>query len=221
MVIIQHYIDGYLKMKVLGYEFNCPYWSNKIKNKNEILRGFLDGKGDSESIRLKLEKLFSVEPNKAAILSDPEKFRKFAKRHNIGIDCSGLVYRILDNFANLSEIFPGGINKTNVKKLTAEEFCRRKKSAGEAQSGDLIRFNGGRHVALIVDTSKEFITYIHSSSRLTGVQGVHLGKINILDQDKDLDSQNWSEKTRTGESFGRKFFKPDRGDGVFRLKILS
>ena len=217
---IKKFINGYLHMNILGHDTNCPYWSNKLKDGLVVVRGFLNGKADSQSIRIELEKLLFKHPKREEILSDPAKFRKFAKNHRIGIDCSGLVFRILDNIVSLSEIFMGGINKTNANTLTSQDYCRRIESAAEAQPADMIRINAGRHVVLIVDVTVEIITYIHSSSRLTEAQGVHLGEIRLTDKSKELEYQDFQENTKEGGNFGKKYFHKELGDGIFRLKVF-
>lgn len=207
--MVNSLITNYLEMKILGKVFNCPYWSNKIKGGVVILRGFLNGKGDSESIRAELEKLLLRHPLREKILSDPEKFRKFAKSRRLGIDCSGLVYRVLEKLVNMPRIFPGGINRTNAAALTSVKYSQKIEDLSAIRKGDLIRIQNGKHIALVIDNSKDKITYIHSSSRLTKIQGVHLGEINKL---------VFSEKTKSGENFGEKYFRQVYGDGFFRLK---
>lgn len=215
--MVNSIITNYLEMKILGKVFNCPYWSNKIKGGVVILRGFLNGKGDSESIRAELEKLLFRHPLREKILSDPEKFRKFAKSHRLGIDCSGLVYRVLEKLVDMPRIFPGGINRTNAAALTSPKCCQKIEGRSTVRTGDLIRIQGGKHIALVIDNSKDKITYIHSSQRLTKIQGVHVGIINLVKRQDTLKAQ-FNEKTRSGENFGEKYFRQDYGDGFFRLK---
>ena len=212
------FIDSYLSMNILGHKLSCPYWSNKLKNGKVVLRGFQNGKGDAESIRNELEKLLLKDSQRKNILLDPEKFRKFAKRNRIGIDCSGLVFRILDKIVGLSGIFNLGINKTDSKTLTSQVYCRKIQFLGEAKILDMIRINNSRHVALITDVTEDIITYIHSASRLTSKQGVHIGKIKLIDKSKLLENQDFQEKTKNGENFGRKYIHVQQGDGIYRLK---
>jgi hypothetical protein len=73
----------------------------------------------------------------------------------------------------------------------------------------------GRHVAIVVKAVPRQLIYAHS----TYGAGPHLGKIQILDPNQGLDSQIWLEKTRKGENYGKKYFYPQKGDGVRRLKM--
>ena len=217
---IDKFIKDYLEMDIMGTKFNCPYWANKLVGGQVAIRGFLNGKGDAAGIRMELEKLILRDPENKKILSGQNNLNKFAKRNRIGIDCSGIVFRILTKIVNLSDIFKGGINKTNARMLTSPEYNILINSTGKSQIGDMIRINGGRHVAVIVSCGNGNITYVHSSYLLTQTRGVHLGKIQITDQNKGLEHQKWLEKTKNGENFAKKFYLPGQGDGVYRLKIF-
>ncbi|OGG02486.1 hypothetical protein A2W14_01655 [Candidatus Gottesmanbacteria bacterium RBG_16_37_8] len=226
----QIFVDGFLNMDILGQSFNCPYWSNKMKNGRVVLRGFLDGKGDSKSIKHQLENLILPEINKDQILSNPLLFYKFAKKNRIGIDCSGFVYRILDflisrgfvkrRINKITGVFKDGIRKTNASALTSNEFNVKVNTAGKVQFADMIRFNGGQHIALIIDKSADILTYVHSSKQLSEKYGVHKASIRITDPSKGLEFQIWQEKTGKGDNFGQKYFRPEIGDGIFRLKAF-
>lgn len=224
------YIKDYTEMDINGTIINCPYWMNKIVSGVVKIRGFENGKGEIISIKNELIK-------RLANLADDAKFsiiglnlQKFAKRERIGIDCSGLVYRILDELVRLkyynckvnsiTDIFKGGINRTNAATLTSDIFCNKVSDIGNCRLGDLIRINGGKHVAMIVDLKDRYIEYIHSHGR-TKVQGVHRERIKIIDSSKTLDYQKWQESMRSGDNFGIIKFKSSQGDGIFRLKIFD
>lgn len=215
-------IDAYLKINILNRKLNCPYWSNKLKDGKVVVRGFANGKGSAVEISQQLNILIEAQKDKEVIVNNIAEFNKFAKRNRVGIDCSGLVYRILDYISGnrMAEIFTGGINKTNADRLTSMEKALPISKLREAKIGDLIRINNGKHVALITDISPDTITYIHTSSRLTFIKGVHPGEIKIRNLDAGLGQQEWLELTAEGENFGRKYFQENRGDGVFRLKIF-
>lgn len=225
------FIQNYIEMRVLGKIFSCPYWSNNLNKNREILRGYLNGKGDAESIRSKLEKLITLEANANSILSENDIFRKFARRNRIGIDCSGFVYRVLDfviksgkansKISSLENVYSSAIERTNAKKLTSKRYNYAIKKSGDAKFADLIRINGGSHVAFIMENTINKITYVHSSFKLSNERGVHYGQIRIRSKDKGLEFQEWLEKTGKNENFGKKFFHAKKGDGIYRLKIFG
>ncbi|KKS98713.1 MAG: hypothetical protein UV73_C0001G0234 [Candidatus Gottesmanbacteria bacterium GW2011_GWA2_43_14] len=224
------FIEEYASMDLFGVRHNCPYWSNKITGGFVTVRGFLNGKGEASAIRKELLKLLSQTENSRIIASNADKVRRLAKQNRLGIDCSGFVYRvwnllIANKYGNtadpkMEEIFPGGINRTNADKLTSGSACLKIERIEDIRFGDNLRLNGGRHVALISEVNADNIVYAHASSQLTEIQGVHYGEIKIIKPGKDLSEQRWLEKARAGGNLN-KYFKPVRGDGVFRLKILN
>lgn len=228
---IESFVKQYSEMEINGLIVSCPYWINRLKNGKVTLRGFAKGKGRSSEIREELIKRLSKMPVDLKFELTPETVRKFAKRERIGIDCSGFVYRVLDellhcgygdtNFKNLDKVFSGGINKTNVKRLSDLKYSDQIKIIDNFQIGDMIRLWGGKHIAIIIGINKKEILYAHSSWLSTKIQGTHASTILIVDDEKSLDEQVWMEKTRSGENFGKKYFNPDKGDGVFRLKIFT
>ena len=217
-------------MRILGLAINCPYYSNKIGKDGKITYyGFLGGKGEAGQIRSELEKKVKAKIKKDNIPLTVELIKKTAKRHRIGIDCSGLTYRLLDllirskyrncQLESLDIIFPQGIKKTNANTLTSRKFCQYLSKPKNFRLGDMIRMMEGKHAAVILDNSHKFITYIHSSS-YTLKEGVHPGRIKIVSESLNLEKQIWEEEARKGGNFGIKYFNPKKGDGVFRLKAL-
>lgn len=198
-------------MKVKGVVINCPYWMNKIRF-GEVVRGYGNGKADANAIKAKLEETF-----------DGSDLYKLAKRQRIGIDCSGFVYRVL-NFLILSldEIFPGGIHKTNAARLTDSKYSVLINQIDNIKPGDMIRMRNGSHIGVIIEKDLQKIVYAHSSSsRYTVVQGVHLGEIEIVDRKLPLENQIWKEKLRDGSGIKSLYFRPKRGDGIYRLKWMN
>ena len=217
---LNKFISHYTDLEISGRKFHCPYWSNKLKDGRVIFRGFGNGKGDWAKIKEKLENILKTSENRVRILSDSLLFQKYSKRNRIGIDCSGFVFRVLEHFVDLSSVFKEGINKTGAGTLTDKKFCTRITSVEMIQPLDLIRLNKGKHIALIAGMSKNHLNYVHSSN-LTEVQGVHMGLIKVRQKHKDLLYQLWTEKTKKGENFGKKYLHHYHGDGIYRLKILD
>ncbi|OGG15208.1 hypothetical protein A2773_04975 [Candidatus Gottesmanbacteria bacterium RIFCSPHIGHO2_01_FULL_39_10] len=221
---LNKYISSYLEMDLGLIKVPCPYWMNKLKEGSVIIRGQFNGKGESEDIKNAFKKVI-LEANMDTKITQENVF-KIAKRERIGIDCSGLVYRIVDHAlrqtdGSLDQVFPGGINRTNTRMLTDKKFNQEILSAKDINPLDTIRLMGGKHILLVTDNNGKYITYIHSSNKTTELKGVHLGKIGILTPEDNLDKQNWLEKTAHGENFGKKYFNPKVGDGTKKLKILQ
>ena len=227
---ILSFAEQFTRMDIDGTVIHCPYWMNKIVDGQVKLRGFLEGKGTPDEIHQELVKrLHQQFPNQTVHLT-VQFIQKFAKRERIGIDCSGFVFQVLDKLVklkynncrvnSLSQIFKSGIRRTNADTLTGREFCLPVKNVSCMKPGDIVRMMGGKHIAVLLNITNLFITYVHSA-RTAKIQGAHLGKIKIINNDISLDQQEWLEQTIRNENYGRRHFKPERGDGVFRLKIFT
>jgi hypothetical protein len=224
---LNRFVDSYINMKIGNISINCPYWSNKIINGKVTIRGYLNGKGDAKSIADELNRMvdgFHIKSESDCVTD----LIKIAKRSRIGIDCSGLVYRLLNfivqsnnerKIENLDQIFEGGINKTNADKLTSSEYSTKIENIKDIRTGDMIRIMSGKHLLAIIDVDQKSITYLHSSSINTKIKGVHKGKIMINNLNKRIELQTWLEETKNGKSYA-KFCREFNNDGVYRLKIL-
>jgi len=228
---IKNFIMQYTQMDIGGIVINCPYWMNKERNGKIVFRGFANGKGGAQEIREELVKRYNQLPPELKFDLNQDNLRKFARRERIGIDCSGFVYRVLEEllrlgykntgYENLDKVFSGGINKTDAERLTDRQYCKELKNISAIEIGDVIRLWGGKHAAIIIQNDQKEITYAHSSWLSTKIQGVHTSIIQIIEVQKSLRDQHWMEETRSGENFGKKYFRPEEGDSVFRLKIFS
>jgi len=227
----EQFIHMYLDMKVGMLTVRCPYWSNKIQNGLVTVRGYEEGKGVATLIGTRLNTVVQAYARQyPSEKIDNLLIMKLAKRNKIGIDCSGLAYRIMEfllqsdlnhgKIRNLEIIFSGGARKTNVQRITSSNYCIKVDNLLHIQIGDMIRMMGGKHVVVITDITKKEITYIHSSHR-SEICGVHTGKISITNSEKDLSYQKWNEKTVNHENWGQSYFHPENGDGIYRLKVFN
>lgn len=196
-----------------GKKVPTPYRRNEIGSFQKIGSEF-QGKSSPEVLteatkRLAKEQNFDL--NKASV----EEIREFMKKNKLGIDCSGFVYRVINylseklGLGNLEKAagLPH-VGRTNVAKLTSDEFSVPVGSFNEAQPGDIIRLNSGGdilHALIVLENSDGVIAYAHSSGE-TIPNGVHIGKIEGGKFPDDL------------KSFS---YQTSQGDGVRRLKILK
>lgn len=87
-------IENYLHLPFPSRNISCPYFNNRRHGVRAALRVTI-GKGTPEEI-VDETMLFGLrEKIDLKNLSD-EKLKQFLVNHNLGIDCSGLVYYILD-----------------------------------------------------------------------------------------------------------------------------
>ncbi len=200
----------------------CPYWMNKLKIGKVFIRGQFNGKGTWQEIQKAMNKALTQEEGLYQKIIPAEKIQKLAKRHRIGIDCSGFIFRVLEYTSpSFKQLFPLGINKTNAKILTEKHISRRVLKAKDIIPGDLIRMMGGKHATIILQNDGKTITYAHSSARSTLLKGVHRGRINIVNPQQGLEFQAWEEKASKGENFGKKYFNPQKGDSIRRLPLFA
>lgn len=231
---IEKLLAQYLHLSITGKKIRCPYWMNILHPRPGDSRewGPYGGKGKPHQIVQvinKMAKLDGVDLEKMGHL----EIKRFMISSNIGIDCSGLAYWLLDALDRekggngLEDDIPGVRGKylirASVAMLTNSKVSVPVKKVSAIQIGDMIRLRGGKHLALVVRIKKvrgeiKELIYAHSSD-LSWFKGAHTGKILVRDSEKGLADQEWLEKTREGENYGREYFRAEEGDGVRRLKL--
>lgn len=241
---LQQLADQYINFEVAGKRVKIPYilgfgrwqfWNTSGKGSPEMIRKALIAEARFHDLDLEKADIFAI--------------YDFMRLHRIGIDCSGLVYHVLDAFIQaklslpLSKIlvrYPGLLGKLertilaykrfrriSAKTLTSPLNTTEVYAVKDIQIGDLIRISRERDHVLIVtrithdenDTITQ-VEYAHSSSVNTQMRGPHYGYITIKDAQKGLDAQEWLENTKRNENYGKEFYRPDLGDSVRRLKVL-
>lgn len=100
-------INHYLNLDIGGKKIQTPYFNNRRKNIRGALR-VLIGKGNPEDIAEEAT-IFSLREKVDLKNLSVEDLKKYLIDHNLGIDCSGLVYHILD--AELKAKNLGGLKK--------------------------------------------------------------------------------------------------------------
>jgi hypothetical protein len=247
--------DEYIHFEIAGKTINVPYSISTEGEKRAI--GELSsagvtgrfanygGKGTPKQIRelvLKTAKKENFNLHKAK----PEEIIQFMISQGIGVDCSGFVYYILDQYLkkekhkSLNTLilrYPGLVGKierfllqnnrvrrSSAATLTNDLNTVKIEKAKDIKPGDLIRLTHsdwkGKHIIVIIAIDDKFITYA-MTSQYTKIQGARFGKIRIKDRNKGLEAQEWLEETKKGENYGKDAFDPKRGDCVRRLRFLS
>ena len=217
----------FIKAAIAPY-LGIPYFINTPKNTDQDSDAKV-GKGNFEQIaKLTIQKAKFT--NTDLSNATPEQIYQFQKKHQIGIDCSGLVFHLLNALSmylfnqDLNLILIGTNGKKGVRRLSAHLLTSppnaiEVKDYESIQTGDLIRMDQGKHVLFVIEKINHQINYVHSSHQ-TKKRGVHLGQISIIDSKKTLNHQNWSDVTLDDKNYSQLFY-PNKGDGIFRLKIFS
>ncbi len=171
-------IDLYLALP-LGTKPSCPYFNNRRRKNRSGLR-VLKGKGSPQEISEEAEILAKLSRISIKDLST-DKLKEFLVASDLGIDCSGFAYHVLNSFCQektgksiqsyVHSIRPGLFGKILARLRPAENLGVSSFRAdtnsfaiqvSEAQTGDVITFMG---------TGKEK-TYNHILV-ITGVERVH------------------------------------------------
>ena len=232
-------IDQYVHFHINGATTSIPYYNNNHKKIRAALRA-TTGKGSPKDIFDETEILLIKEGSRGSaptgavrggtfrpgILSD-DSLRHFLVDQDIGIDCSGFAYYVL-NAESLAQkksrldrhlAFPfcrGIVGKIRCKVRPVENadvrtFADNKNChvipLSEVKPGDIVTMLGERDHILVI-TQVEYqnflpitLHYAHSIAWPTDGEyghGVRTGTITIADLTKPLTTQIWTEADKTG-----------------------
>lgn len=229
---LQELFHLYTHLLIGGKEICCPYWMNLLKR---MVYGPYGGKGTPMQIISATEEEARKEGLDLSKMNS-DKILSFMRRKKIGVDCSGFVFAMLDVLDRekggngLADDIPNCRGKllcrANVRMLTDEKVVVSVEKVNDIVVGDLIRLDGGKHVAVVIGITRESgrgkeIEYAHSSKKTSLARGVHSDKIMVINPDLNLGAQTWLEKTAENENYGQKYLLTAKRDGIKRLKIWA
>ncbi len=213
-------IQNYLSLPFPGKQVSCPYFNNRRVRLRGGLRALI-GKGNPEDIVEEAMIISLREKIDLKKLSD-QNLKQFLVEHKLGIDCSGLVYHILDaemkaqGKGSLHQVLKRPWFKNPIRKLLVKlrpientgvgtfnhEVNSIEVSLKDIQPGDLIIMMGAglkqdyNHILIINQITDNKIQYTHSFQYPTDGQynhGVRQEAITIVNLNKNILEQNWSE----------------------------
>lgn len=204
-------IDNYLNLKANRRKIVCPYYQNVLKKTKSPV---YSGKGRPKEIETEITKIIKVKPQLESVNYDA--FRLNLVEIGLGIDCSGFVTNVLNQFflekhnQSLFRIInTKGLSlprrlifklrpRTNLSAhtLTTKPISK-KISLNQTRPGDLFKLGKG-HVAIIIKTWKKEnqikkLEYAHSTSDYGIQYGVRQGQIVINKPNQALENQLWKE----------------------------
>jgi hypothetical protein len=235
----QKLVNHYFNLKIGSRNITCPYYQNLRKKTKYAV---FSGKGKPKEIESEIKKLLKVKPG---IKNYSQSSKRLALvEADLGVDCSGLVANVLDEFLKETK----NISLFKVIPLNAFSFYRRitfklrprtNLSAhkltsppisvpikiNKLQPGDLFKVGKG-HVAIITHVWKkkntvEKIEYAHSTPDYNNEYGVRTGRIIINHPKQPLEKQKWTE-TLNGQNYMKDDYlkaKPNQ-HGFYRLQFL-
>lgn len=244
---LQKEIDRYFELRIGTQLVPCPYYINsKISSGN--LR-VMSGKGEADEIELEVRiwaKLKGLDLEQA----DVSQIRKFMQKLHIGIDCSGFIANVFDNylvktgrghlikairfkdnsFSNKLRRLLRPIENIGADTLTSELNCDKITDLNSIKPGDLIRSKGkqnnAHHVALIVEVEKvddivKKFRYVNSNSEYADQNGVRYGEVDVNDSQGELRDQNWRDTLGQRNYFYEGLLENYEDNGIRRLKRVS
>jgi len=224
--ILQTTINHYLNLKIADKTVTCPYFNNRHNQIRGAL-AVLIGKGSPKDIEEEVQ-IISLKERMDLNNLPAEKIKEFLVENNLGVDCSGFVYHILDALTQdakhkkLKQIIHFPLAKSVVRKMIAKlrpaENCgvttlahesnSKKIELKDVQTNDLIIFLGSgptqdyNHVMFVESVDEKKINYIHAfkwPSDGKYSHGVRRGIIGIVDLNKNILEQIWREQGKTNE----------------------
>lgn len=210
-------IDQYKNFKIGNAICSIPYFNNKTTARRAGLRVEV-GKGSPKEIYDEIKQK-AFEQKIDINLFTSESLKKFLVDNNIGIDCSGFAYHILDlSSKSLSFPFAKGIfGKLKAKMRPVENtdvatLAHNKNSKivsiSEIKPGDIITMINDERDHILVINQIEYqnfkpitIHYVHAIAWPTDGEyghGIHEGRIEILNIEKLIIEQRWTENYKTG-----------------------
>ena len=236
--------NAFLNIEIEGKTFPSPYFMNKAKS---FAHASLSGKGTPGQITDLVKSTayaFSFDLKTASV----NEIRQFMLKNDIGIDCSGLAYQLMNKWVMLKKGKPlikflkmprnplrkALINMRSISQISAEKLTNLENTDPVAlrniEPGDLIRAKGipkGDHVLVVTDVERDkgivkSFEYIQSISKYGDENGVRLGKVIVKNQLEPLEKQEWTDKDKDGINYTLEEYKYKVEDnGIRRLKALK
>jgi len=221
-------IESYRNLDIDGVKVRTPYFRN-VKRIRGGLR-VLTGKGSSQELQNET-KIFAKLRGYNLKEKSGDEIRKFMQAQGLGIDCSGFVIHVYNEWTKKKlgkpiahylshKILKGLWGKalyslkyaqlTNALMLTSK-YNTNKVNLKDIEPGDLIRLRGARrgdHILLISQVEYDdstglpiAFTYTHAAEHYGEASGVKQGQVVITNLETELKDQNWQEIDENGRNW--------------------
>lgn len=232
-------VSQYLSLKIGDQKISCPYYQNVWEKTRPLV---FSGKGTPREIEYKIKKLLRLKPQFENISPGLCKF--YLVMANLGVDCSGFVVNVLDQYFKETEKI-SFLKTISLKELPLRNwptFLLRPRASLSAnwltsapisdpveikdvRPADLIKI-GKTHIAIVssiwLENQKiKKIEYFHSTSDYLDENGVRSGTIIIKDDRLPLEKQIWKENLQ-GRNWTKEDYLAAKKDdrGLRRLRYL-
>jgi hypothetical protein len=163
--------------KEIEHYIGLPYMTNILRDGKVIKERVLGGKGNWKDIQKATQKIAKEEKINFKKLNSKQLYN-FQKKHQIGIDCSGLACNLF-NACFKTKLNP---RHTSADMLTSSPLSQKIDDFQDIQTGDLVRQKNGHHTLFIIEKNGNQIIYVDSS--FWG-RGVRYGEADLTDQSFD------------------------------------
>lgn len=240
----QSMLAHYTALKFGKYAVPCPYFNNKRSKARAALR-VLVGKGTPTDIEEEATLIALREKVDLSKLKK-EQLTQFLVDHNLGADCSGFAFHLLNAASNgrlkkvVRPLTKNPIRKLLAKlrtvenvnvKVLADNRNSKEVELQNVQAGNMIIMIGtGKkhdldHVLIVSEVSKDAIHYVHSLQWKTdGIynHGMKTGVIKIKDEKKALLKQHWEEAGETTKAKNETLWRANTAERLElrRLHVL-
>ncbi len=215
---------------------SVPYWRNIVDPDGRITaEGPFDGKGTPEQIQYATQCAAAKDALDFQNLTPTEIFN-LQKNNNIGIECSGLVYNLLN--AHSQDLgLPGiyyhmvgywrdtkryGVRTVSSTSMALPENSTRLDQVSDSQTGDIICLMGHDsvgHVLFVLKKNDNKLSIVHNSSS-SSISHVHVFEIVITNPNLGIEKQLWQETTTSKENFLTEFDTTNPITGIYRPNFL-
>jgi len=225
---VKDIINSYRNLNINGIKIRTPYFRN-VKRIRGGLR-VLSGKGSAEELQNET-KIFAKLRGYDLKDKSIEETRKFMQSQGLGIDCSGFVIHVYNEWTKkklgkpiahylsrkpIKGFGPKVLYSLKYAQLTSalmltSEHNTNKVALKNVEPGDLIRLRGakrGDHILLISKVEYDnatnlplSFTYTHAAEYYGENNGVKEGSVLITDINAELKDQNWQEIDKDGKNW--------------------
>jgi hypothetical protein len=246
--VAKNIIESYRNLDIDGTKVRTPYFRN-IKRIRGGLR-VLTGKGSAQELQNET-RIFAKLRGYDLKGKSPEETREFMQLQGLGIDCSGFVIHVYNEWTKmkLNQRLPHYLSRKPIKGLgqkvlysfkyaqltsalmLTSEHNTNKVELKDIQPGDLLRLRGakqGDHILLISKVEYDeyntpiTFTYTHAAEHYGESSGVKEGNVVITDIELELKDQDWQEADESGRNWTYEGLLNEYEDnGIRRFKFAD
>ena len=136
---------------------------NTLRDNKVVNEKFMGAKGTWQQIEAETKRIANLEKINLKKLTKKQIYF-FQKKHNLGIDCSGLATNLLIFYGKLiNKEVNLDVRKTSANLLTSNNLSKKIENYNDIKTGDLVRQKNGHHVLFITEKKNNTIYFVQNS----------------------------------------------------------